>query len=118
MNVRLSRLLRGAGLFAALGSAVAASLCCTGPLAAGLFGLGAVGSFGAFHQYRPYLAVSTVALLVLSIRSTYARPRASCCGTGTDSRRQPPDLPERRRRRLLWGAVALTIAVLTLPAWL
>lgn len=118
MSVRPYRLLRGASLGAGLGTAFAASLCCVGPLAAGVLGLGGVGAFIALHPYRQHLSIATVLLLLTSVRLTYARRTSSCCSTSGEATDGAIDARERRWRRASWAIVVLAAALLTAPSWL
>lgn len=43
-------------------TAILASLCCIGPVAVALIGIGSIGAFAAFEAYRPYLIGMTVLL--------------------------------------------------------
>lgn len=117
MTPPAARALSRTSLVAALVSSIGASLCCIGPPAAGMLGLAGAGSFALFHEYRPYLAIGTIVLLWASVGLTYRTRSAACCATGTDSRPWNPDPRDRRRRRLLWIVVALTLAFLTIPWW-
>lgn len=71
--------------FTSVGSVVAAivaSLCCIGPVAVALIGVGSIGAFAVFEPYRPYLIGVTVLLLGLAFYLTY-RKREVICEDGT-----------------------------------
>lgn len=63
-------------------TAVVASLCCIGPVAVALIGVGSIGVFSVFETYRPYLIGVTVILLGLAFYLTY-RKREVMCEDGT-----------------------------------
>ncbi|MCA1603332.1 MAG: cation transporter [Acidobacteria bacterium] len=62
-------------------AAIAASLCCIGPLLFVVLGLGAFGAAAAFQTARPYLLGAAVLLLAFGFYRTYFR-RASACAPG------------------------------------
>jgi hypothetical protein len=59
-------------------SAVIASLCCIGPVALGLVGIGSIGAFSVFEFYRPYLIGFTIAILALAFYFTYRKREVKC----------------------------------------
>ena len=64
-----------------MGSIVAAfvaSLCCIGPIALAVLGLGGVGLFTALGEYRPYIMAVTVVLLGLAFYFTYRKREVKC----------------------------------------
>jgi mercuric ion transport protein len=66
---------------ATLGSiltAFLASLCCIGPIALALLGLGGVGLFTALGEYRPYIMTLTVMLLGIGFYLTYRKHKVRC----------------------------------------
>lgn len=69
------------GALSSLGSvaaAIAASLCCIGPLFAAFAGIGSIGAFSIFDTYRPYFIGLTVILLAVSLYRTYRKREAKC----------------------------------------
>lgn len=68
------------GLFAAVGAALAASICCLGPLV--LVSLGAtgawIGSLSALEPYRPLFMVATVGFLGLAFFRVYRAEPKTC----------------------------------------
>lgn len=58
--------------------AVTAALCCVGPIALALLGLGGVGLFTALGEYRPYIMALTVLLLGLAFFFTYRKREVKC----------------------------------------
>ena len=62
-------------------TAIAASMCCIGPLLFVLLGIGAFGAAAAFQTARPYLIGAAVLLLGFGFYRSYFR-RAPVCATG------------------------------------
>jgi mercuric ion transport protein len=89
----------------AIGSAVAASVCCFGPLALAVLGLGGGASLLRFAPFRPYFLGLAVLLLGGAFYRTYRRPEEGCQpGSVCES---PGDL--RGRKIGLW-IVAVIVA--------
>ncbi|MEX1137759.1 MAG: mercuric transporter MerT family protein [Bacteroidota bacterium] len=63
-------------------TAITASLCCIGPIAAAIVGVGSIGAFSVFVAYRPYFIVLTVLLLGLGFFLVY-RKREVVCDDGS-----------------------------------
>ncbi|GBC76554.1 Copper-exporting P-type ATPase A [bacterium HR08] len=97
-------------LGASLIGAIAASLCCTGPLVAALLGLGSFGAAAAFEAWRPYLLGVTAVLLLAAFYFTYRRPKVACaegaCATSEASRWS---------KLALWIAAGAVIALAAFP---
>lgn len=111
--------LRRATLGATVVSAVAASICCIGPLAAALLGVTGLGAFVAFEKYRSYLAGITLIFLAGAFYVTYRKkpgvpescePGSLCAAAGTTRL-------ERANRIVLWVVTAVVVLVLTFPTW-
>jgi len=64
-------------------AALAASICCLGPLALALLGLGGGAVLLKLEAYRAYFLVGTGALLGAAFYITYRRPPAEDCRPGT-----------------------------------
>ena len=71
--------LLGAG---AIGSAIAASICCIGPLVLAVLGLGGGALLVKFAPYRPYLLAITGLFLGAAFYLTYRRPALEECAPG------------------------------------
>lgn len=119
-------------LSAAVGAVTAAflaSLCCVGPLAFVVFGVGA-GLASTFEPLRPAFTLLTIALLAVGFYIVYGRQRVAdavpgatpgvtaaqevgCAPDGTCA------VPRSRTRDkvLLWVATAVALAFLTFPTW-
>ncbi len=59
-------------------AAIAASLCCVGPVLFAVLGLGAFGAASVFEAARPYLLGGAVLLLAVGFYWTYFRRQAAC----------------------------------------
>lgn len=62
----------------AVAAAIAASLCCIGPVLFALLGLGAFGAASLFEAGRPYLLTVASLLLALGFYWAYFRKQPSC----------------------------------------
>jgi mercuric ion transport protein len=67
----------------AVASAVAASVCCLGPLVLALLGLGGGALLLRFEPYRPYLLAATALFLGGGFYLTYRRPPVEECAPGS-----------------------------------
>jgi mercuric ion transport protein len=97
----------------AVASAFLASLCCLGPLAFAVLGLGGAGLLLKFEPYRPYFTALTVGLLGAGFWFTYRRPRQLV----TDGPECACEHPKSNRlgRVMLWVATVLVVAFLSFP---
>jgi mercuric ion transport protein len=64
----------------AVGTAIAASVCCVGPLVLAVLGLGGGALLLKLGPYRPYFLVVTAGLLFSAFYLTYRRPEGEECG--------------------------------------
>lgn len=104
------KLSMSAGLFAA----IASSICCIGPLVAGIAGIsGAASSFSWMEPLRPYLIGFTVITLGFAFYQAY-KPKmaeADCCAVG--------EAPKKTRffqtKGFLWVVTILAAIFLTFP---
>lgn len=96
-------------LGASLLAAITASLCCLGPLAATLLGLGSFGAAALFEAWRPYLLGVTFALLAAAFYFTYRRREVACDGTCKVSR------APRWNKAMLWIVSAVVLLFATFP---
>ncbi|HEY3348199.1 MAG TPA: mercuric transporter MerT family protein [Thermoanaerobaculia bacterium] len=108
---------RKVGLVAALASAVGASICCIGPIAAAFLGLTSLGAFVKYESDRPYFVAVTVVLLAGAFYLTY-RPRpAAVCSPGSLCEEAGSDRISRLNRIVLWVVTVIVLLVLTFPTW-
>ncbi|HWP82183.1 MAG TPA: mercuric transporter MerT family protein [Bacteroidota bacterium] len=63
-------------------TAIIASLCCIGPIAVAMIGVGSITAFSMFWDFRPYLIGLTIVLLGIAFSLTY-RKREVVCEDGT-----------------------------------
>lgn len=96
----------------AIGSAIAASICCLGPLLLALLGLGGGALLLKFEPYRPYFLAATVSLLGGAFFLTYRRPAPENCEPGSVCAR-----PSSRRGQkiALWIVTVLVVLVAAFP---
>ena len=98
------------GMIGAIGAGVAASACCTIPLALVSAGIGGslVGTFTAMEPYRPlFIAIAVVALGIVAIREIKRSKQADCdCEDG---------FSDTTRRSILGVGFLITIAFITSP---
>lgn len=96
----------------AVGSAVAASICCFGPLVLALFGLGGGALLLKFAPYRPYFLGATALLLGGAFYLTYRGPSPMDCEqTGACT-----NAPSRRGQKIaLWIVVILVMLAAAFP---
>ncbi len=110
MKAGRMRLLEGG----AIGSAIAASICCIGPLALALLGLGGGAMLLKFAPFRPYFLGVTLLLLGGAFSLTYRQPAPENCAPDS-----PCALPSNRLRQkiVLWVVTAIVVLVATFPVW-
>jgi mercuric ion transport protein len=91
-------------------AAIAASLCCLGPLVAVALGIGAFGAAAAFESIRPYLLGLTALLLAVAFYLTYRKREVRCedgsCQVHSASRAS---------KLMLWLATIAVIAFAAFP---
>ena len=91
-------------------AAIAASLCCLGPLVAIALGLSTFGAAAAFESMRPYLLGLTALLLVGPFYLTYRRRQVRCEDGSCQVRGA-----SRASEIMLWLATIGVIAFATFP---
>lgn len=97
-----------------IGSSLAASACCIGPVAFSLLGAGAFGASAVkLEPYRPWFIAFTVILVGLAFYSAYRPIAAEQCADGTCT-------PESRRpaRLLAWLAGVTAIVLIAFPYYI
>lgn len=99
-------------LVASVIAAVTASLCCLGPIAAAVVGLGSFGAAAVFEAWRPYLLGLTFVLLALGFYFTYRKPEAQCADGSVCTTRPAVG---RWNKILLWLATGLVVAFAAFP---
>ena len=85
-------------------SALAASICCLGPMLGIVLGIGGLGAAASLGAYRPYFLGMTSICLGAAFYFTYGRKPACESGGGG-----------RRNRALLWIATAVALVFAAAP---
>ncbi len=102
------------GVAGAIIAAIAASLCCIGPLVLVLLGVSGawIGGLTALEPFRPYLSAVTLGLLGLAFYRVYRKPKEEACAPGSACAN-----PKTRRgtKITLWVASILVVGLLLSP---
>ncbi len=102
------------GQVGAVLAAIAASICCVGPLV--LIGLGISGAWvsnlTALQPFRPYLMVVTIAFLAYAFYSVYRKPKAEDCEPGSLCANPKS---EKMNKILLWLVTIIVLGLLAVP---
>lgn len=96
-------------------SAFIASLCCVGPLAFALLGIGGAGLLVKFEPYRPYFTAATFALLGAGFYFTYRKPASGGRTTQSSECACPAPKTSRVGKVALWISTVLVAAFLGFP---
>lgn len=99
------------GVIGAIGAAIAASVCCIGPVVLAGLGVGAVAAAQQFASYRPLFLSITAAFLALGFYFAYREPRQAACEGGVC---ETPQIA-RWGRPLLWIATVIVAALVMFP---
>ena len=95
-------------------AAVAASLCCIGPLVLVMLGIGGawVANLAALEPFRPYFLAAAVIALFFAWKNIYRAPAAAACTPGSLCA-----MPQTNRvyKLLFWSVVALIALALVFP---
>src|SRR5258707_9682868 len=105
------------GKLTAVGSviaAVAASMCCIGPLVAVMLGVGSLAAASRLQKWRPLFLGVTFVLLGVAWYLTYRKPKAEACADGTACAARPG---AKGGKVVLWVATALAVALAALPLY-
>lgn len=104
---------RGA-LIGGVVAAIAASLCCVGPLALVMLGVGGawVGNLAVLEPFRPYCLGAALIALFFAWKKIYRTPTAAACTPGSLCA-----LPQTNRvyKALFWIVAALIAAAFVFP---
>jgi len=94
--------------------AIAASVCCLGPLVLVTVGISGawISNLVAFEPYRPYAVGVALACMILAYRRIYAAPAPGACEAGTLCA-----VPQARRiyRVMFWVVSAMVAVALVFP---
>src|SRR6266849_6777468 len=111
MNENRERSITRAGLAASTLSALAASICCIGPIAAAFLGLTSFGALVKYEPDRPLFTVVTFALLGGAFYLAY-RPRPSEeCATSSLCTTHGATRVQRVNRVVLWVVTAIVLQI-------
>jgi mercuric ion transport protein len=95
-------------------AAVAASICCIGPLVAVMLGVGSLAAASGLQKSRPLFLGATFVLLGGAWYLTYRKPKAEQCAEGAACAAGPA---ARGGEVVLWVATALAVALAALPLY-
>ena len=95
-------------------AAIAASMCCIGPLVAVLLGTGSLAAASGLARWRPVFLGVTFALLGVAWYVTYRQPKAESCGKGAACAARPS---AKGSKVLLWMATIFAIGFAALPLY-
>ena len=117
MDERKEQSLTKAGLAVSVVTAVAASICCIGPIAAAFLGLTSFAALVKYEPLRPIFTAITGAFLAGSFFLAYRKPPAESCEPGSICATHGPTTVQKINRIVLWTVTAIVLAVLTFPTW-
>ena len=102
------------GLSAAILAAIAASVCCVGPLVLLALGVGGawVGSLTALEPFRPYFMAITFLLLGYAFYRIYRKPKAEECEPGSYCANPKSD---KINKISLWTVTLLILILFSVP---
>jgi len=102
------------GLIGAISAAIAASICCLGPLI--LVGLGFsgawIGNLSAFERYRPLFMLIAFGFLAFAFYKVYSKPKTDCCETDRYCANPKAD---KINKIVLWIVTVLVIGIVFYP---
>lgn len=98
----------------AIVAAVAASICCVGPLVLLALGVGGawVGNLTALEPYRPFFMIATVLFLAYAFYRVYRRPKEEECEPGSYCANPKSN---RWNKIILWTVTVGVIMLLAVP---
>ena len=117
MNEQKEQTLTKAGLGASIGAAVAASICCIGPVAAAFLGLTSFGALVKYEPLRPIFSIVTLAFLGGAFYLAYRKRPVEACEPGSLCAVQGPTRVQSINRIVLWIVTAVVVIILTFPTW-
>lgn len=97
-------------IFAALVTAILASVCCLGPIVLAVLGVGGAGLFSKFENLRPYLFGLTAILLGLAFFFTYRKRKVKCEDGSCKIHKA-----SKWNKIALWAATALIVLFMAFP---
>ena len=102
------------GLTGAIIAAIAASICCVGPLVLLALGVGGawVGSLTALEPFRPYFMGVTFLFLAYAFYRIYRKPKAEECAPGSYCANPKSD---KINKISLWSVTLLILVLFAIP---
>ena len=102
------------GLIGAIGAAVAASICCLGPLVLLFLGVSGawIGNLTALEPYRPIFTAVTFGFLGFAFYRVYRQPREKECEPGSHCANPHAD---KINKAALWIVTVLIVGLLAFP---
>jgi mercuric ion transport protein len=104
------------GMASSVATALAASICCIGPIIAVMFGMTSLAALAKYEPLRPLFGAVTAVLLAVAFVATYRRPAATC-EPGSACATPGGDRVQKINRIAVWLATAVAVIVFTFPAW-
>ena len=98
-------------------AAVAASICCIGPIAAALLGISGLAALVKYEFLRPLFAGITGVILAGAFYLAYRKQPETDCEEGSLCETQGRDRMQRANRVVLWIVTVAVVAILTFPTW-
>jgi len=117
MEQRKDGSLTKAGLAASVVAAVAASICCIGPIAAAFLGFTSFAALVKYEPLRPLFTAITVAFLGASFYLAYRKRPADTCEPGSICATHGATKVQKINRIVLWTVTAMVVVILTFPVW-
>lgn len=111
------RSFRTAGLAVPVMTAVAASICCIGPIVAAFLGFTSLGALVKYEPLRPFFTAITLAFLAGSFYLAYRKRPAESCEPGSICATHGPTKVQKINRIVFWTVTVIVIVVLTFPTW-
>ena len=102
---------------ASIVAAVAASICCIGPIAAAFLGLTSMGALVKYEPYRPLLTGVTLSILAAAFYLAYRQRPVEACEPGSVCATHGVTRMQNINRAVLWSVTALILLILTFPTW-
>lgn len=106
-----------AGMGASIAAAFAASFCCVGPIVAVTLGVTSLASLSRYEPLRPWFSAFTLISLAAAFYLTYRKRPAALCAPASSCSTSGGERVQRLNRAILWFVAAITLLILTFPAW-
>jgi mercuric ion transport protein len=117
MDERKQQSFTKAGLAASVMTAVAASICCIGPIVAAFLGFTSFAALVKYEPLRPLFTAITVAFLAGALYLAYRQRPKETCEPGSICATHGATKVQKINRIVLWAITAIVLIVLTFPTW-